>query len=332
MQANTSGTNAQSAGNYANSAFLQANNAAAYSANAFTQANAAFLQANTSGTNAQAAGTYANGAYLQANSAVAFSANAFTQANAAFTQANTGVTNALAASSYANSAFLYANTQVGLIAGVDLTQNTNTTAAFLQANAAFAKANTGSTPAGFLPNAVIFANTTGYLSNTIGLQFFSANNTLISGNVVISGTGNGVTFADGTRQTTAASGGGSGGSSSGYLANSVIFANTTGYLSNTSGLIFYASNNALAVTGNVTSSGVITGGGVRTTTTAGTAPVSPTAGDIWYDSSTDIIYRYNYDGTNNYWVDMSSASITSNASSSGISTGKAIAMALVFGG
>ena len=190
------------------------------------------------------------------------------------------------------------------------------------------------------------SNVTGSLQVTGGAGITG---NLYAGRIVITGASNGITFVDGTTQTTAASGGGSGGSSSGYLANSVIFANTTGYLSNTSGLIFYASNNALVVTGNVTSSGVITGGGVivtgnvtssgvitgggvRTTTTAGTAPVSPTAGDIWYDSSTDIIYRYNYDGTNSYWVDMSSASITSNASSSGISTGKAIAMALVFGG
>ena len=207
------------------------------------------------------------------------------------------------------------------------------------------------------------SNVTGSLQVTGGAGITG---NLYAGRIVITGASNGITFVDGTTQTTAATGGGSGGSSSGYLANSVIFANTTGYLSNTSGLIFYASNNALAVTGNVTSSGVITGGGVivtgnvtssgvitgggvivtgnvtssgvitgggvRTTTTAGTAPVSPTVGDIWYDSSTDIIYRYNYDGTNNYWVDVSSASISGNASSSAISTGKAIAMALVFGG
>lgn len=172
------------------------------------------------------------------------------------------------------------------------------------------------------------SNVTGSLKVTGGAGITG---NLYTGSIVITGASNGITFVDGTTQTTASSGG-SGGSSSGYLANSVIFANTTGYLSNTSGLIFYASNNALVVSGNVTSSGVITGGGVRTTTTAGTAPVSPTVGDIWYDSSTDIIYRYNYDGINNYWVDISSASFTSNASSSGISTGKAIAMALVFGG
>jgi hypothetical protein len=46
--------------------------------------------------------------------------------------------------------------------------------------------------------------------------------------------------------------GGGGGSSSGYLANSVIFANSSGYLSNTANIQFFAANNTLAVTGNIT--------------------------------------------------------------------------------
>jgi hypothetical protein len=41
-------------------------------------------------------------------------------------------------------------------------------------------------------------------------------------------------------------------SGSGYLANSVIVANSTGYLSNTSNLLYYSSNNTLAISGNVT--------------------------------------------------------------------------------
>jgi hypothetical protein len=44
---------------------------------------------------------------------------------------------------------------------------------------------------------------------------------------------------------------GSGASVSGYLANSVIFANTTGYLSNTANILFYQANNNLYVSSNV---------------------------------------------------------------------------------
>tara|TARA_R110000868_G_scaffold6296_1_gene35913 strand:+ start:385 stop:1233 length:849 start_codon:yes stop_codon:yes gene_type:complete len=51
----------------------------------------------------------------------------------------------------------------------------------------------GVTPGGYAPtvavvsyraNSIIFANTTGYLSNTSSLQFFTSNNTLVSSNVV----------------------------------------------------------------------------------------------------------------------------------------------------
>ena len=55
---------------------------------------------------------------------------------------------------------------------------------------------------------------------------------------------------------------GGSGSSSGYLANSIIFANASGYLSNTNNLQFFTSNNNFVVTGNVI------GGGVRTTSSA----------------------------------------------------------------
>jgi hypothetical protein len=42
-------------------------------------------------------------------------------------------------------------------------------------------------------------------------------------------------------------------------------------------------------------------------TTSTTTPTNPIVGDQWYDSSTDIVYEYINDGTNNIWVDISSA-------------------------
>jgi hypothetical protein len=98
---------------------------------------------------------------------------------------------------------------------------------------------------------------------------------------------------------------GGSGSSSGYLANSIIFANASGYLSNTNNLQFFTSNNNFVVTGNVI------GGGVRTTSSA-SAPASPTPGDIWYKTTNDKIYRYTYDGTNNYWIDINTPIFASN--------------------
>ena len=49
--------------------------------------------------------------------------------------------------------------------------------------------------------------------------------------------------------------------------------------------------------------GTVTGGGIRSTTTS-TPPPNPTVGDIWYLQGSDITYRYQYDGSNSYWVDI----------------------------
>jgi len=57
------------------------------------------------------------------------------------------------------------------------------------------------------------------------------------------------------------------------------------------------------VTGNVIISGSVTGGGIRQTT-ATSAPSSPTVGDQWYNSSTDVLYQYVNDGVSSYWLDI----------------------------
>jgi hypothetical protein len=62
----------------------------------------------------------------------------------------------------------------------------------------------GVSASGFLPNSVIFANNTGYLSNVGALSFYSSNNSLVVQNVVLSpGNGGSITFSDGTVQSTA---------------------------------------------------------------------------------------------------------------------------------
>jgi hypothetical protein len=118
--------------------------------------------------------------------------------SAAFTQANTSNTVAIAAYVQANAANLTAVTAF---------DKANTVNAFAQA--AFDKANTGGSgsSSGYLANSIIFANTTGYLSNVNGLQFFSSNNTIRTTSLTLTtGAGGQITFADGTTQATAASG------------------------------------------------------------------------------------------------------------------------------
>jgi hypothetical protein len=211
-----------------------------------------------------------------------------------------------------NLARIIANTatsNIVILQGVDVTQNTritsadNTaTAAYAKANAAFDKANTG-----------VSTSTDDYARTTANTA--TNNITILQGvnttqNTNISSTDNTATaaYAKANAAFDKANTGGSG-SSSGYLANAVIIANTTGYLTNTSSIQYFTSNNNLVLTGNVIA------GGVRSTTSS-SPPSSPTPGDIWYNTSDDVLYRYTYDGVNNYWVDIITPTITSNTTSS----------------
>ena len=59
----------------------------------------------------------------------------------------------------------------------------------------------------------------------------------------------------------------------------------------------------LAVTGN------ITGGGLRKYAQIN-APTNPIVGDVWYKTDTDVYYTYVNDGTNKYWIDYTSATVS----------------------
>ena len=192
----------------------------------------------------------------------------------------------------------WARDTANVIIGVDLTQNTNITYATGLAQAAFDKANTGVSTSTD-DYARTLANTA--TNNIVILQGVdTTQNTRISS---VDNTAN-AAYAKANAAFDKANTGGSG-SSSGYLANSVIFANTTGYLTNTSALQFFTSNNNFVVTGNVI------GGGVRSTTSP-TAPDSPTPGDIWYKTTNDKLYRYTYDGTGSYWIDVNTPAFAAN--------------------
>lgn len=54
------------------------------------------------------------------------------------------------------------------------------------ANTIYSFANTLASASGYTANSVIFANTTGYLSNTISLSYYTSNNTLVSSNSNVS--------------------------------------------------------------------------------------------------------------------------------------------------
>jgi hypothetical protein len=79
--------------------------------------------------------------------------------------------------------------------------------------------------------------------------------------------------------------------------NANIISNVTAGNANITGIV--------TVTGNITAGNIIAGG-ARSTTSSG-APSNPTVGDMWYDSDTDVLYRYTYDGTSYFWLDIAGA-------------------------
>jgi hypothetical protein len=72
------------------------------------------------------------------------------------------------------------------------------------------------------------------------------------------------------------------------------------------------STDLVEVTGGLTTTGNIVGGGVRSTTSS-TPPSNPSVGDVWYNTNNNILYRYTYDGASYFWEDITGGSIVANS-------------------
>jgi hypothetical protein len=118
--------------------------------------------------------------------------------------------------------------------------------------------------------------------------------------------------------------------------NGVFWANGTAYSSGSGGGSYGNAQVAQYLptyTGNVTAANVVVTSGVYSPayfyangtpfvsggsagakiTTSSTAPVSPAAGDFWYDPATDIKSQYVNDGVASYWVDETGPTISNAA-------------------
>jgi hypothetical protein len=212
-------TSSDSAGAYANGAFIQANaayqmaNSGSSAAAAFTQANAAFAQANASFAESNSAASYANSSFVVANSAAIYANGAFAQANGAFTTANNAFTSsngsiawstANSAASYANSGFAVANSAASYANSGFVVANSAAiyaNGAFLQANAAYTRANNS-----------LNANTGGTVQGTIfvstgaGLSLNTTGSVVIGGDITVTGnlniSGNANTYSSNTLSVT----------------------------------------------------------------------------------------------------------------------------------
>jgi len=100
-------------------------------------------------------------------------------------------------------------------------------------------------------------------------------------------------------------------------------ANITGGNITTAGLVTATGNitggNILSA-GIISTSGNIFGGGIRSTS-SGTAPASPSVGDFWYNTTTNVQYRFTFDGTSYYWIDDFGASAGVNGTFNAITNG-----------
>ena len=76
--------------------------------------------------------------------------------------------------------------------------------------------------------------------------------------------------------------------------------------------IVVVSTGLVDVTGNLTTSGNIVGGGIRSTTSS-TPPSSPAVGDVWFNTNNSILYRYTYDGVSDFWEDITGGSLVANS-------------------
>jgi hypothetical protein len=148
---------------------------------------------------------------------------------------------------------------------------TNTTITTTGGGGGSGNANTS----GWLPNAVIYSNSIGYLSNTNNLQFFSSNNTLFTSSLTLNqGAGGTITFPDGTSQNTAA-----GGAATDQVARNT--ANAAFDKANTIGTLGTQNANTILVTGgtlnNVAIGSITPNTGAFTTLTA-TTPIALSSG------------------------------------------------------
>jgi hypothetical protein len=121
---------------------------------------------------------------------------------------------------------------------------------------------------------------------------------LVSGTYTFALSTSGIVTLNGT---VFSSGSGGGTFNGGSVTSSTQFNNATASTDTASGAVTVIGG--VGIGGNLNVGGTVTGGGVRTTTTS-TNPSNPTVGDIWYNTTNDIMYRYTYDGNNYYWIDV----------------------------
>jgi hypothetical protein len=265
--ANTALSNSSAAVSTANTASSNASAAVSTANTASSNASAAVSTANTASSNATNAVNTANAATATANSAASDAATAISTANGAVTTANNAAADAATAISTANTASSNASAAVSTAN----TASSNATSAVNTANSALSTANAA---ASAVANAILYD----IVANVAAIPASPANNDAVE-----------VTDSTGIESFTPLTGipGGFAGNSG--LSVRIVYT-TTG---NTWTWIQYFPNDPE------------TRYLKEAVTTSDTAPISPSDGDLWYDSVGGRTYVYYDDGDTSQWVDTS---------------------------
>lgn len=125
-----------------------------------------------------------------------------------------------------------------------------------------------------------------------------------------------------------------GGVNSGTRGNvifgSLVLSNTTASTSNVTGALQVSGGAAITGNLNVGSGAFRNTRPLVTNFTGTTSPDNPYSGDTWYDSASDTVFQYLYDGTGSQWVDTSGfVASQANTFSSGITVTGATSLGAV---
>ena len=164
-------------------------------------------------------------------------------------------------------------------------------------------------------------------TSTTSGQFQVAGGMGVTGNIVAGGVlTNNYYYANGAPISSTFGLSGTSGTGSVTVGTNVLtFAGTNGFTASVSGSTVTLSDpqNLQTSASPTFAGGSFTGNVTRnskplvTNYTGSTAPSNPQQGDTWYNSSTDTIYQYIFDGTNNVWVDTVGLAINGNTNIAG---------------
>jgi hypothetical protein len=232
-------TSMDSAGTFANGAFVKANSG-------FTLANSASLYANGAFDTANSASVFANGAFGASNSASSYANSAFIRANAVFNQSNNYVwPQANGAFETANSAALYAN---GSFIQANAVFSRANNQIWPQANAAFVSANSGSlyANAAFIQANAAFSQSNNYVWPQANAAFNSSNTVGVYANAAFGAANSAALYANSafiaantaTSASLYANGAFGAANSAGVFANSAFINSNNAYTTANSGGLF----------------------------------------------------------------------------------------------